>query len=163
MKQFKSYSLNRPIHRQTHRHTDRWTDTQRNRQTHTHTHTTENITYPHTRVVTSPTAFNLLLLKTSFKANKVVCHERDVFSFVCKSRQPNLSKDCARIRLKDKFDWLVIDLRIWCLICSFPSRNQLIFVVFFACLKFIMTFTGFLLKYYFLQGTKHFHLFLSNY
>ena len=39
MKRFKSYSLNRQTHRRTDRQTDRQTDT------------TENITYPHSRVV----------------------------------------------------------------------------------------------------------------
>ena len=43
MKRFKSYSLNRQTHRRTDRQTDRRTDGQ--------TDTTENITYPHSRVV----------------------------------------------------------------------------------------------------------------
>ena len=45
MKGFKSYSLNRWTQ------TDRQTDRHAHTHTHTHTHMTENITYPHTRVV----------------------------------------------------------------------------------------------------------------
>ena len=47
----KVYSLNRQKHRQTHRQTDRQTHTQTDTQTDRHTDMTENITYPHTRVV----------------------------------------------------------------------------------------------------------------
>ena len=64
MKRFKSYSLNRQTHRrtdgqtdrQTDRQMDRWTDGQTDRQTDgqtdRRTDTTENITYPHSRVLT---------------------------------------------------------------------------------------------------------------
>ena len=68
MKRFKSYSLNRQTHRRTDRRTDRQTDRQ--------TDTTENITYPHSRVVNIQTQRVLirrvLLNKTvNFYQNKL--------------------------------------------------------------------------------------------
>ena len=75
---FKSYSLTGIY---TERWMDRQTDRQTDGQTDRHTHMTENITYPHTRVVIKHTSYTwripeltLLAFLTSFKETIVNNH-----------------------------------------------------------------------------------------